>query len=82
MAAKASRKAGTITRATCPPCGGLNNAPQPHALVGLPIDQLWDVGGQSLGSRMLPKYVWGAAAVLLVYDVTNPEARCRPLFSL
>ena len=33
--------------------------------------QLWDVGGSALDGRMLDKYVFGANAILLVYDVSN-----------
>ncbi|XP_013786843.1 ras-related protein Rab-28-like [Limulus polyphemus] len=33
--------------------------------------QLWDIGGQTLGGQMLDKYISGAHAVLLVYDITN-----------
>lgn len=33
--------------------------------------QLWDIGGQSIGSKMLSSYVLGSQAVLLVYDITN-----------
>ncbi len=33
--------------------------------------QLWDVGGSALEGRMLDKYVFGADAILLVYDVSN-----------
>ena len=33
--------------------------------------QLWDIGGQSVSSKMITKYIHGAHAVLLVYDITN-----------
>lgn len=36
--------------------------------------QIWDVGGQSLTSRMLQKYVASADAVLIVYDLTSPDS--------
>ena len=36
--------------------------------------QLWDIGGQSIGSKMVTKYVGGAHAVLLCYDITNYES--------
>ncbi len=36
-----------------------------------PHYKLWDVGGSALDGRMLDKYVYGANAVLLVYDVSN-----------
>ncbi|CAJ0930778.1 unnamed protein product, partial [Mesorhabditis belari] len=33
--------------------------------------QVWDIGGQSIAGEMLEKYVYGANAALVVYDVTN-----------
>ncbi|CAD5218919.1 unnamed protein product [Bursaphelenchus okinawaensis] len=33
--------------------------------------QVWDVGGQSLSTNMLSKYVYDADCVVFVYDVTN-----------
>lgn len=33
--------------------------------------QVWDIGGQQLGGNMLETYLYGADAVLLIYDVTN-----------
>lgn len=33
--------------------------------------QIWDIGGQTIGGPMLDKYIYGAHAALLVYDVTN-----------
>ncbi|GLE09017.1 hypothetical protein PINS_up020544 [Pythium insidiosum] len=36
--------------------------------------QIWDIGGQSIGGKMLKNYIFGAQAVLLVYDVTNYES--------
>ena len=33
--------------------------------------QVWDVGGQSVSSKMITKYIHGAHAILLVYDITN-----------
>eukprot|EP00898_Chlorokybus_atmophyticus_P007269 jgi/Chlat1/7543/Chrsp62S00555 len=41
--------------------------------VGVGI-QLWDIGGQTIGSRMLANYVYGAQAVLLVYDISNYQS--------
>ena len=35
------------------------------------FEQLWDVGGSALEGKMLDKYVYGANAICLVYDVTN-----------
>jgi Ras-related protein Rab-28 len=36
--------------------------------------QIWDIGGQSIGSKMLTNYISGADAVLLCYDITNYES--------
>lgn len=36
--------------------------------------QVWDIGGQSIGSKMLRKYISGAHAVLLCYDMTNYDS--------
>jgi len=36
--------------------------------------QLWDIGGQQLGGRMLANYIYGSHGVILVYDVTNMES--------
>lgn len=36
--------------------------------------QVWDIGGQSIGSKMLRNYIHGAHAVLLCYDVTNYQS--------
>ncbi|XP_062492376.1 ras-related protein Rab-28 isoform X1 [Pezoporus occidentalis] len=36
--------------------------------------QVWDVGGQTIGGKMLDKYIYGAQAVLLVYDITNGQS--------
>mmetsp|Transcript_14390 Transcript_14390/g.24149 ORF Transcript_14390/g.24149 Transcript_14390/m.24149 type:complete len:231 (+) Transcript_14390:133-825(+) len=36
--------------------------------------QIWDIGGQSIGSKMIHNYIYGAQAVLLVYDVTSYES--------
>ncbi|XP_071476054.1 ras-related protein Rab-28-like [Diadema antillarum] len=33
--------------------------------------QVWDIGGQTLGGKMLDNYLFGAHGVLLVYDITN-----------
>jgi len=33
--------------------------------------QIWDIGGQSLAANMLANYLFGAHAVLFVYDVMN-----------
>ncbi|XP_019408816.1 PREDICTED: ras-related protein Rab-28 isoform X3 [Crocodylus porosus] len=36
--------------------------------------QLWDIGGQTLGGKMLDKYIYGAQGILLVYDITNYQS--------
>lgn len=36
--------------------------------------QIWDIGGQTIGSKMVSNYIYGAQAVLLVYDITNFQA--------
>mmetsp|Transcript_24726 Transcript_24726/g.69826 ORF Transcript_24726/g.69826 Transcript_24726/m.69826 type:complete len:239 (+) Transcript_24726:137-853(+) len=33
--------------------------------------QVWDVGGQNVGSKMLGKYVFGSHIIALCYDVTS-----------
>ena len=33
-----------------------------------------DIGGQTLGSKMIGKYIYGAHAILLTYDITNFES--------
>ena len=34
--------------------------------------QVWDIGGQTIGSKMIGNYIHGADAVLFCYDITNP----------
>jgi Ras-related protein Rab-28 len=36
--------------------------------------QLWDIGGQSIASKMLKTYIAGADAILICYDITNIES--------
>lgn len=36
--------------------------------------QIWDVGGQSINSKLLPAYLRNARAVLIVYDVTDQNS--------
>eukprot|EP00948_MAST-09A_sp_MAST-9A-sp1_P000723 g723.t1 len=36
--------------------------------------QLWDIGGQSLGSKMISNYIFNANIVLLVYDGTSQSS--------
>lgn len=33
--------------------------------------QIWDIGGQTIGGKMLQNYIYGAHAVIFVYDITN-----------
>mmetsp|Transcript_27040 Transcript_27040/g.46624 ORF Transcript_27040/g.46624 Transcript_27040/m.46624 type:complete len:227 (+) Transcript_27040:152-832(+) len=33
--------------------------------------QIWDIGGQTIGGKMINNYIFGAQAVLLVYDISN-----------
>ncbi|XP_065919294.1 ras-related protein Rab-28-like [Dysidea avara] len=33
--------------------------------------QVWDIGGQTIGGKMIDNYVSGAEAVLFIYDITN-----------
>merc|ERR1712098_950167 len=47
-----------------------------HKKVVLPGDvhvsmQIWDIGGQSIGGKMIGNYIYGSHAVLLCYDITN-----------
>ena len=36
--------------------------------------QIWDIGGQSIGSKMLSTYIYGAKAVIFIYDITNYQS--------
>lgn len=36
--------------------------------------QIWDIGGQSIGSKMMQNYLFGAHAIVLVYDITNYDS--------
>ena len=36
--------------------------------------RVWDIGGQSIGSKNLPKYLSGSQVIFMVYDVTNRES--------
>ncbi|CAM9712627.1 unnamed protein product, partial [Phaeothamnion confervicola] len=36
--------------------------------------QVWDIGGQSIGSKMIGTYVAGTHAVVLCYDITNYDS--------
>lgn len=33
--------------------------------------QVWDIGGQQIGGKMLETYLYGANGVVLIYDLTN-----------
>ena len=52
--------------------------------------QLWDIGGQSIGGKMIKNYIYGAHAVLLCYDISNYQSfqnledwlRCAPAHPL
>uniref|UniRef100_A0A7E4W770 Ras-related protein Rab-28 n=1 Tax=Panagrellus redivivus TaxID=6233 RepID=A0A7E4W770_PANRE len=37
-------------------------------------NQIWDIGGQSISAPMLQNYLFGAHAILFVYDVSNSES--------
>ena len=36
--------------------------------------QVWDIGGQSVGSSMLGKYIYGSDVVFLCYDITDKQS--------
>ena len=36
--------------------------------------QVWDIGGQSIGGKMIKNYIYGAHAVLLCYDITSKDS--------
>ena len=36
--------------------------------------QVWDIGGQTLGGKMINKYVYGAQAIVLIYDISNYQS--------
>lgn len=36
--------------------------------------QIWDIGGQTIGGKMIGNYIYGAQAVLLCYDITNLQS--------
>uniref|UniRef100_A0A6I8PJG5 Ras-related protein Rab-28 n=1 Tax=Xenopus tropicalis TaxID=8364 RepID=A0A6I8PJG5_XENTR len=36
--------------------------------------QVLDIGGQTIGGKMLDKYIYGTQGVLLVYDITNYQS--------
>merc|ERR1711972_1200762 len=36
--------------------------------------QIWDIGGQSIGGKMVSNYIHGSHAVVLTYDITNYQS--------
>jgi Ras-related protein Rab-28 len=36
--------------------------------------QIWDIGGQTIGGKMIGNYIYGAQAVLICYDITNYQS--------
>ena len=36
--------------------------------------QIWDIGGQTIGSKMIGTYLFGADAICLVYDISNHDS--------
>ena len=36
--------------------------------------QVWDIGGQSIFSKMIGTYIYEANAVVLTYDITNQQS--------
>uniref|UniRef100_A0A7S1ABN2 Ras-related protein Rab-28 n=1 Tax=Noctiluca scintillans TaxID=2966 RepID=A0A7S1ABN2_NOCSC len=36
--------------------------------------QIWDIGGQSIGGKMISNYIHGSHAVILCYDITNYQS--------
>ncbi len=36
--------------------------------------QIWDIGGQTIGGKMIGNYIYGAHAVILCYDITNYQS--------
>mmetsp|Transcript_10382 Transcript_10382/g.17847 ORF Transcript_10382/g.17847 Transcript_10382/m.17847 type:complete len:234 (-) Transcript_10382:132-833(-) len=36
--------------------------------------QVWDIGGQTIGGKMIGNYIYGAHAVLLVYDISSYQS--------
>ena len=38
------------------------------------LEQIWDIAGDAVQGRMFDKYVYGANAIMLIYDVTNVKS--------
>mmetsp|Transcript_65331 Transcript_65331/g.174057 ORF Transcript_65331/g.174057 Transcript_65331/m.174057 type:complete len:220 (+) Transcript_65331:73-732(+) len=36
--------------------------------------QIWDIGGQTIGGKMIGNYIYGAQAVMLCYDISNYQS--------
>jgi Ras-related protein Rab-28 len=36
--------------------------------------QIWDIGGQQIGGKMIGNYIFGAHAILLCYDISNYQS--------
>ena len=36
--------------------------------------QVWDIGGQSINSKLIGGYISGSAAIFVCYDVTDPSS--------
>ncbi|EER00655.1 Rab6, putative [Perkinsus marinus ATCC 50983] len=36
--------------------------------------QVWDIGGQSIGGKMISRYIYGSDAVIMVYDITSYQS--------
>ena len=36
--------------------------------------QIWDIGGQTIGGKMIGNYIYGAQAILICHDITNYQS--------
>ena len=36
--------------------------------------QIWDIGGQSIFSKMISTYIFEANAIIFAYDITNQQS--------
>lgn len=36
--------------------------------------QVWDIGGQSINSKLIGGYIGGSQAIFVCYDVTDPSS--------
>jgi Ras-related protein Rab-28 len=55
-----------MKRITLPGQPGTSKGAETHVAL-----QIWDIGGQSIGGKMIGNYIHGAKAVLLLYDITD-----------